>query len=190
MDTITTPLPGGAAPAGADAAAPPVGLKGVVVADTTVGDVRGAEGFFHYRQYSAVELARTRTFDDVWSLLESGRLPDDGERRAFVHQVGRSRSLPTVVAAALPAIARAVPSPLAGLSIGLGLVAGAVGLHPLLDLGPEARREEGRRIVAVVPTIVAALHRLRLGLEPLEPEQTDVSPSAPSWVTPPTTCAW
>jgi CBS domain-containing protein len=35
----------------------PRGLKGVVVADTEVGDVRGSEGFYHYRQYSAVELA-------------------------------------------------------------------------------------------------------------------------------------
>src|SRR5271155_3675654 len=30
----------------------PAGLEGVVVAETTVGDVRGQEGFFHYRQYS------------------------------------------------------------------------------------------------------------------------------------------
>jgi len=35
----------------------PAGLEGVVVADTRVGDVRGEEGFYHYRQYSAVELA-------------------------------------------------------------------------------------------------------------------------------------
>src|SRR5580704_970747 len=35
----------------------PAGLEGVVVAETTIGDVRGKEGFFHYRQYSAVELA-------------------------------------------------------------------------------------------------------------------------------------
>ena len=34
----------------------PAGLKGVVVADTAVGDVRGAEGFYHYRDHSAGEL--------------------------------------------------------------------------------------------------------------------------------------
>ncbi|WP_416978260.1 hypothetical protein [Streptomyces sp. T028] len=28
----------------------PSGLAGVVVADTEVGDVRGREGFYHYRQ--------------------------------------------------------------------------------------------------------------------------------------------
>jgi len=29
----------------------PRGLAGVVVTDTRVGDVRGTEGFYHYRQY-------------------------------------------------------------------------------------------------------------------------------------------
>src|SRR4051794_27480064 len=41
----------------------PRGLKGVVVADTDVGDVRGTEGFYHYRQYSAIELAMTRPLE-------------------------------------------------------------------------------------------------------------------------------
>ena len=52
------------------------GLEGVVVAETEIGDVRGAEGFFHYRQYSAVELAERRTFEDVWYLMVHGELPD------------------------------------------------------------------------------------------------------------------
>ena len=38
----------------------PRGLKGVVVADTTVADVRGREGFYHYRQHSAIDLADAR----------------------------------------------------------------------------------------------------------------------------------
>ena len=36
----------------------PPGLEGVAVAETSIGDVRGAEGFYHYRGYPAVELAR------------------------------------------------------------------------------------------------------------------------------------
>ncbi len=54
----------------------PAGLEGVVVAETTIGDVRGQEGFFHYRQYSAVELAEKRSLEDVWHLLFRGELPD------------------------------------------------------------------------------------------------------------------
>ncbi|MGF1661574.1 MAG: citrate/2-methylcitrate synthase, partial [Kineosporiaceae bacterium] len=56
----------------------PPGLRGVVVTDTGIGDVRGEEGFYHYRQYSAVDLARSRSFEDVWFLLWRGRLPDRG----------------------------------------------------------------------------------------------------------------
>ena len=33
----------------------PPGLKGLAVSDTELGAVRGEEGFFHYRQYNAVE---------------------------------------------------------------------------------------------------------------------------------------
>ena len=54
----------------------PRGLEGVVVAETAVGDVRGQQGFYHYRQYSATDLAAVRSFEDVWHLLFEGSLPD------------------------------------------------------------------------------------------------------------------
>ena len=40
----------------------PKGLEGLAVAETSIGDVRGQEGFYHYRQYSAVELAASPSF--------------------------------------------------------------------------------------------------------------------------------
>lgn len=62
----------------------PRGLAGVVVTETELGDVRGREGFYHYRQYSAVELAGSRSFEDVWHLMFRGALPvDTAERAAF-----------------------------------------------------------------------------------------------------------
>src|SRR3954447_19441308 len=73
----------------------PRGLAGVAVADTSVGDVRGEEGFYHYRQYDACELARSRCFEDVWRLMIDGALPrDDGERTAFVTEVAARRAVP------------------------------------------------------------------------------------------------
>ena len=53
----------------------PRGLEGVVVAETSIGDVRGLEGFYHYREYNAVELAEKRSIEDVWYLLFEGALP-------------------------------------------------------------------------------------------------------------------
>ena len=58
----------------------PKGLAGVIVAETEVGDVRGQEGFYHYRQYSAVDLAEKRSLEDVWYLMFEGTLPDRAER--------------------------------------------------------------------------------------------------------------
>ena len=75
-------------PAEAQAHEVPKGLEGVVVAETTVGDVRGLEGFYHYRQYSAIDLARSRPLEDVWQLLFDGALPETAaERDAFAGEV-------------------------------------------------------------------------------------------------------
>src|SRR5271155_966838 len=72
----------------------PAGLEGVVVARTQIGDVRGLEGFYHYRQYDAIELNRRRTLEDVWHLLFRGHLPDRAEREAFQGEIADHRALP------------------------------------------------------------------------------------------------
>ena len=90
----------------------PAGLEGVVVAETTVGDVRGQEGFFHYRQYSAVDLAEQRSLEDVWHLLFRGELPDAAASDAFAAEVRPLRTLPPGLATLLPGIARAQGAPL------------------------------------------------------------------------------
>src|SRR3984957_8381307 len=84
----------------------PPGLEGVVVAETTVGDVRGQEGFFHYRQYSAVELAEKRSLEDVWYLMFYGELPAAAASAAFAAEVRSRRDLPPGLAALLPALAQ------------------------------------------------------------------------------------
>lgn len=102
----------------------PRGLKGVVVTETALGDVRGTEGFYHYRQYSAVDLAQSRTFEDVWHLMLLGTLPDAAGRAAFARRVAPLRRLPAAVRDALPAVARsgALSGPLAGLRSALSLL--------------------------------------------------------------------
>ncbi|MCF3965059.1 citrate synthase/methylcitrate synthase [Streptomyces fuscigenes] len=149
----------------------PRGLAGVVVTETALGDVRGAEGFYHYRQYSAIELAESRSFEDVWHLMFHGELPDAERSAAFAAEVASLRRLPDEVARALPAIARASASagPLAGLRSALSLYGSATGLRPLYDTGPERRVEDALATCAVVPTLLTALHRIGQGLEPVAP---------------------
>ncbi|MEV6782554.1 citrate synthase/methylcitrate synthase [Streptomyces sp. NPDC051098] len=151
----------------------PRGLAGVVVTDTALGDVRGREGFYHYRQYSAVELAQSTGFEDVWHLMFYGELPDADRRRAFLAETAALRRLPDDVRAALPAIARSsAPSgPLAGLRTALSLLGAASGLRPVYDLDTESRRRDALTACAAVPTLLTALHRLGRGLEPVEPRE-------------------
>ncbi len=151
----------------------PAGLAGVVVAETELGDVRGLEGFYHYRQYSAVELARTRSVEEVWRLLLDGELPDASTAREFGAAVRDLRDIPDAVAAALPAVARTTEGAdaLAGLRAALPMFAGARRIRPLLDIDAPTRRRDALTIGAVVPSLLAALWRLRTGEPVIAPRQ-------------------
>ncbi len=149
----------------------PAGLKGVIVTDTEIGDVRGREGFYHYRQYSAIDLARERTLEEVWFLLFEGHLPEPAELVHFKAEIAPFQALPESVKPLLKGIAQAGDpwSPLDALRTSLSLVCAARSMRPCFDSTVEERRRDALWICAQVPTLVAALWRLRNGEEPLEP---------------------
>jgi citrate synthase len=150
----------------------PQGLKGVVVTETEVGDVRGYEGFYHYRQYSAIDLAQSRPLEDVWYLMFEGELPDKAQREAFRQEVAPLRVVPDAVRPLLPAIAAAGNSPLDGLRTAVSLIGAAAGMKPNIDIDRAELRADAMQICAVVPTILTALHRIKDGLEPVEPHES------------------
>lgn len=149
----------------------PRGLAGVVVTETELGDVRGQEGFYHYRQYSAIDLAERRTFEDVWHLMTVGSLPDAATKAEFTRHTAALRRLPAEVRDALPGIARATGTagPLAGLRTALSLLGAYAGFQPVYDIDEQQRRADTTAACAVVPTLLTALHRLTDGQEPIEP---------------------
>ncbi|MFF4490169.1 citrate synthase [Streptomyces sp. NPDC001544] len=151
----------------------PRGLAGVVVTDTRIGDVRGREGFYHYRQYSAVDLARTRGFEDVWHLLVHGELPDAERGAAFAAETAGLRRLPEEVRTALPALAAAsrASGPLAGMRTALSLLGAAKGFRPVYDIDADQRRADTVAACAAVPTLLTALYRLGRGLDPVDPRE-------------------
>lgn len=170
MPTATVPNGSSAEPAPITV---PPGLKGVAVADTSVGDVRGRQGFYHYRQYSATELAEARSLEDVWQLLIDGELPHDrAAQAAFAAEVRPARALPDDVLAALPAVAHAAAGagPLDGLRTAVSLLGAADGMAPMWDLSTGQRRRDLLRLAAATPTLVAALWRLGRGETPIAPD--------------------
>lgn len=161
MTTTTTPLP------------VPPGLKGLAVTDTEIGDVRGLEGFYHYRQYSATDLAHERSLEDVWQLLLDGSLPaDTASRQSFAAEVRPARLLPTELLDALPAIAGVTRAagPMTALRTAVSGLGAACAMRPLWDLDAATARADLVRLAAATPTLVAALYRLAAGHDPVEPD--------------------
>ena len=147
------------------------GLDGVVVADTALGGVRGDEGFYHYRQYDAVELAAARPLEDVWRLLFDGDLPATAEERAaFAAEVRSMQTIPSSVLAILPAIASASADVMQAVRTAMSFVGAVEGFRPTLDIDHAERRRNAMRACAVMPTLIMAVHRLRAGAAPIEPD--------------------
>lgn len=149
-----------------DATIAPPGLKGLAVADTELGDVRGQEGFFHYRQYDAAELARHATLEDVWTLQLRGALPPE----APIVEAGDHRALPRVVAELVDAAAERVADPMVTLRVGLLAVGDHEGRGSMLDRSNDEIHADALRLAAVVPTILARHHRVRHGEAPVDPD--------------------
>ena len=149
----------------------PRGLEGVVVAETAVGDVRGQEGFYHYRQYNATELAAKRSLEDVWYLLYNGRLPSRDERGDFMEEIRRLRTIPKPVKRVLPEIAKAGEHfiPLDALRSAYSVLAYALDFKSWMDIDMATLRQNAMVTSAVMPTLIMALYRLNKGLEPIEP---------------------
>ena len=151
----------------------PRGLANVVAAETRIGDVRGAEGFFHYRGVSGIELAAQARFEDAWRLVAFGALPRDAqEAGAFRTRIGEARILPPAVVAGLRASLQpgAALDPMAALRTGLALLSAADGRVPLYDEPSAAREDDAIRLAAAAPALIAAAYRFAHGLVPLAPD--------------------
>lgn len=150
----------------------PPGLKGVIVADTEIGDVRGSEGFYHYRDRDAIELCRSASLEQVWLLLLDGQLPAAGslELATFSEQIAAGRAIERVPAAVLDAIAATTEDHHSGLLAALPMVLGHA--VPSLDQSPAERRADLLPVVAAVPTLLASLHARRMGRPVVAPDTT------------------
>ncbi len=148
----------------------PAGLADVSVASTTVSDVLGRRGFYHYRGYNAVDIARRGSFEDAWFLMLRGELPATEQRAAFRQETAALRQLPDGVAGLLPAIAGlSGPGSLASLRTALSVAAQAIGCKPWIDQSDELTRAQAERLSAMLPTLAAQLYRIATGQQAVPP---------------------
>ena len=146
------------------------GLADVSVSKTSVSDVLGRRGFYHYRGYNAVDLARRGNFEDAWYLMLHGELPTEEQCTEFSSQVAALRALPDGVGDLLPAIARlSAPGSLESLRTALSVTAQAIGCKSWTDQSAGQTREQAVKISAMLPTLAAQLYRVATGQEVVQP---------------------
>lgn len=143
------------------------GLEGVVAAETAISDVDGKNCRLIYRGYPIEELVGKATYEEVSSLLLSGRLPDAAALADWMQHLEQERPLEPQVLAVLQGLPpQANP---------MALLRTAVSALGTFDPGSDAEdletmRQQAVRTIAKTVTIVAAIGRLRANQAPLAPK--------------------
>ena len=139
------------------------GLKGIYFERSGVSHIDGAKGELSYRGYSIHDLATRSTFEEVCYLLIFGDLPSAIELADFDARLKTARSLP-------PAIYDIIESTKAGhpMDVLRTAVSALAALEPQSqNVGEDAFIENGIRLTAQVPMIIAAHEHIRNGRAPV-----------------------
>ncbi|MGD8293975.1 MAG: citrate/2-methylcitrate synthase [Desulfobacterales bacterium] len=144
------------------------GLRGVVIADTRICEVDGANGRLIYRGYLVQDLAENATFEEVAFLLLYEKLPDKAELAEFKKRLLAERYLPPEVIEVLK------NRPKDALPMDILQAAVALLAHhdpDKTDQSMEAVMRMSIRLIAKLPIIIAAWDRIRNGKAPVEPSK-------------------
>ncbi|MFE6906760.1 bifunctional 2-methylcitrate synthase/citrate synthase [Streptomyces erythrochromogenes] len=145
------------------------GLAGVVVDTTAISTVIEETNSLTYRGYTVQELAARCTFEEVAHLLWNGELPNPDQLREFQAQERALRPLDrttTEVLARLPDTCH----PMDVLRTAVSFFGSE---DPTEDDGSTAaNRAKSLSLLAKLPVVVAADHRRRHGLAPIQPDPT------------------
>lgn len=141
------------------------GLKDVYLDTTASSFIDGAEGKLLYRGYNIHDLAEQSTFEEVIYLLLYAKLPNRAELADFDRTLRANRRIPDAVIQVLELVKDSHPMD----ALRTGLSALSAFDPEVNDNSAAATLRKGVRMTAMGPTIVAAHHRLRQGLEPVAP---------------------
>jgi citrate synthase len=141
------------------------GLKDVYFDNTEASFIDGDEGKLLYRGYSIHDLAEKSTFEEVIFLLLYGKLPNVGELKEFDTKLRSNRIIPDQIIEVLNLVQNSHPMD----ALRTGISALSAFDEDVNDNSQEATIRKGIRLTAMGPTLVAAHHRLRQGLEPVAP---------------------
>src|SRR5262245_22914830 len=141
------------------------GLEGVVAASTHLSHVDGEHGELVIAGFPVGELAERATFEETTWLLWHGDLPTARQLRDSGAGLAAARALPAATIELLRECARRRLDPMDALRI----AAGTISLESDEGWPEGGSHDPPLRIVAGVPTIVAAFWRLRNNTAPIAP---------------------
>ena len=142
------------------------GLQGISAGTTAISYIDGEGGKLFYRGFAIDELVNHSSFEEVVFLLFFGRLPNSSEWNSWQERLVKERNLPKQVLETLNTFPKGM-IPMAALRTAVSLL----GLYDkeAEDSSPDANLRKGIRLVAQMPTVVAAIERVRRGKEPIPP---------------------
>lgn len=160
------------------------GLEGVPIMESEVGFIDGQKGILEYRGIPIEELAEKSTYEEVSYLLLWGKLPTRDELAKFDHDLRTHRRIKyrlTDLIKCLPETGHpmdALQAAVAALGMFYPAKIDASEVPPGTDVLSQSKHYWSIiRLIAKLPTIVAAFERMRRGDEPVRPRD-DLSHAA------------
>src|SRR5215831_1478833 len=143
------------------------GLRGVVAAQSAIGDVNGEQGILIYQGYNIHDLAEHSTFEEVIFLLWNGRLPKAGELAELKERLRRNYDVPAEVIEAMKRFPKTADP--------MDVLRTAVSSLDFYDANGHGTDRETAvkaavRITGQIGTIAAAWDRIRNGKDVVPPD--------------------
>ena len=154
---------------GTETTAAAEGLRGVVAAQSAIGDVNGEKGILIYQGYDIHDLAENSTFEEVIFLLWNGRLPKTDELAALNAEIRANYEVPAEVIAMIKQFPKDADP--------MDVLRTAVSSLDFYDKdGHGTDREHAMKaaikLTAQIGTITAAWERIRSGKEIIAPDKS------------------
>jgi len=143
------------------------GLEGMIAGETVLSLVNGEDSRLLYRGIPVGELTHNSTYEETVYFLWNGKFPVQAELDEFKKSLAQQRQGPE----ALLKIIKEIPTsanPMGALRTLVSLLALFDPQSDKIDM-PNLHRVAAR-LVAVIPTLIAAFHRNRQGKSPIGPD--------------------
>jgi citrate synthase len=143
-----------------------IGLRGIEVADTKISAIDGEKGKLIYRGYDILDLAKKSNYEETAYLLLHDELPSKEQLADFKFRLNEARLIPKRMQINMGNW-RKDADPMDMLQ---AFVAALAGYYDEEFSTKEASYEKAINLIAKVPTIIASWHRIRDGLEVVDPD--------------------